>query len=94
MERGQLYDYSRSKCSHRAYESLTALCAERISAVYCVRYVRVVALVVVADKVTENPDIVCLQETKVAETKFKSDVLSGYEAYFYSCKSNPGYAGE
>ncbi len=49
---------------------------------------------VVADQVTENPDIVCLQETKVAETKFKSDVLSGYEAYFYSCKSNPGYAGE
>lgn len=42
---------------------------------------------------TENPDIICVQETKVDEKRFKSDVLAGYEAYFYSCKTNPGYAG-
>jgi exodeoxyribonuclease III len=42
---------------------------------------------------SENPDIICVQETKVDEKRFKSDVLAGYEAYFYSCKTNPGYAG-
>jgi hypothetical protein len=42
---------------------------------------------------SESPDIICVQETKVDEKRFKSDVLQGYEAYFYSCTTNPGYAG-
>eukprot|EP00029_Vermamoeba_vermiformis_P002081 TRINITY_DN12479_c0_g1_i1.p1 TRINITY_DN12479_c0_g1~~TRINITY_DN12479_c0_g1_i1.p1 ORF type:complete len:348 (-),score=110.92 TRINITY_DN12479_c0_g1_i1:50-976(-) len=42
---------------------------------------------------SENPDIICVQETKVDEKRFKSDLLPGYEAHFYSCKTNPGYSG-
>lgn len=34
-----------------------------------------------------------MQETKVDEKRFKSDLLPGYEAHFYSCKTNPGYSG-
>jgi exodeoxyribonuclease III len=41
----------------------------------------------------ENPDIICLQETKVDETAVDANCLPGYTAYFYSCRERPGYAG-
>lgn len=45
----------------------------------------------------EDPDILCLQETKIAEKvagapEFKK-VLPGYHRYFFECKSNAGHHG-
>uniref|UniRef100_A0A7S4I9H6 Uracil-DNA glycosylase n=1 Tax=Vannella robusta TaxID=1487602 RepID=A0A7S4I9H6_9EUKA len=40
----------------------------------------------------ENPDVICLQETKIAPTAVPDDYLSGYHKYF-SIGSKPGYAG-
>lgn len=45
----------------------------------------------------EDPDILCLQETKIAEkvagsAEFKK-VLPGYHRYFFECKSNAGHHG-
>jgi len=39
----------------------------------------------------ENPDILCVNETKVPEEG--ENKHPGYFSYFYSCETNPGYSG-
>lgn len=42
----------------------------------------------------EDPDIICLQETKMAEElALKTKLPAGYHAFFYTCESKKGYAG-
>lgn len=41
----------------------------------------------------EQPDILCINETKVAEAQVPENVLPGYHQVFHSNTANPGYAG-
>jgi len=43
----------------------------------------------------ENPDIICLQETKAAPEQIDPDKLcpNGYKAFYSSCKIKAGYSG-
>ncbi len=43
----------------------------------------------------ENPDIICLQETKAHPEQINEDrrVIPGYTDYWYSCKIKKGYSG-
>jgi len=40
----------------------------------------------------ENPDILCLQETKIDPSKVKADLLPGYHGHFYAAEKK-GYSG-
>jgi len=40
----------------------------------------------------EDPDIICLQETKIEVAKVKADLLSGYHSHFLAAEKK-GYAG-
>eukprot|EP01114_Cavostelium_apophysatum_P004955 TRINITY_DN1544_c0_g1_i3.p1 TRINITY_DN1544_c0_g1~~TRINITY_DN1544_c0_g1_i3.p1 ORF type:complete len:369 (-),score=116.98 TRINITY_DN1544_c0_g1_i3:113-1219(-) len=41
----------------------------------------------------EDPDIICVQETKVAVSAVKADFIPGYESHFNECKAKNGYSG-
>ncbi len=41
---------------------------------------------------SEDPDILCLQETKIEAGKVKADLLPGYHHHFYAAEKK-GYAG-
>mmetsp|Transcript_21624 Transcript_21624/g.30232 ORF Transcript_21624/g.30232 Transcript_21624/m.30232 type:complete len:398 (+) Transcript_21624:79-1272(+) len=41
----------------------------------------------------EDPDIICLQETKIDPKNVKDGYLEGYHQHFYACDSNKGYSG-
>ncbi len=44
---------------------------------------------------TENPDIICLQESKSDEEQIKPELRApeGYHAYYHSCRRKKGYSG-
>lgn len=43
----------------------------------------------------ENPDIICLQETKADEEQINEDLRApeGYKAWYHSCRRKKGYSG-
>jgi len=41
----------------------------------------------------EDPDIICLQETKVEPKNVNASILPGYDSHFYSCTEKPGLHG-
>ncbi len=43
----------------------------------------------------ENPDIICLQETKSDEEQINDEIRSpeGYESHYHSCRRKKGYSG-
>jgi exonuclease III len=40
----------------------------------------------------EDPDILCVQETKIEPSKVKADLISGYHQHFYAAEKK-GYSG-
>lgn len=41
----------------------------------------------------ENPDIICLQETKIEKSKVPEDFLEGYKCFINDCTSSKGHHG-